>query len=121
MEAGVRLSVDGELGRGVVLRGSAVLDEGVSVGAHSVLVDTRARRGAVVRPMTSAEGAEIGSACQVGPYARLREGTVLVFEAVDGKLVATKSASEDVIQKWRGKGTLPNGLAVDDHLQQVRD
>lgn len=48
----------------------------------------------------------------------LREGTVLEFEAIDGKLVASKRTPEDMIQKWRGKGSLP--LAVDDYLQQAR-
>ena len=50
----------------------------------------------------------------------LHQGTVLEFEAVDGKLVAVKIPAEDVIEKWRGKGALPGNLDVDDYLRQGR-
>ena len=51
----------------------------------------------------------------------LRPGTALDFQAEGGRLVATKSISEDVFRKWRGKGRLPEGQSVDAYLKRVRD
>lgn len=48
-------------------------------------------------------------------------GTVLDFEAKDGRLVATKKLAEDIFKKWRGKGHLPGGISVDAYLKRVRD
>jgi antitoxin PrlF len=50
----------------------------------------------------------------------LHAGVVLDFEAREGKLIAIKQQSEDVIQKWRGKGKLPDGLNVDQYLEMIR-
>ena len=50
----------------------------------------------------------------------LDAGTVLDFEALDGKLIAIKQQTEDVIQKWRGKGKLPGGLNVDKYINMIR-
>jgi antitoxin PrlF len=50
----------------------------------------------------------------------LHAGSVLDFEARDGKLVAVKRQPEDVFRKWRGKGRLPGGLSVDRYLDKVR-
>jgi antitoxin PrlF len=50
----------------------------------------------------------------------LQAGTVLDFEALDGKLIAIKQQTEDVFQKWRGKGKLPGGLNVDKYINVIR-
>jgi antitoxin PrlF len=50
----------------------------------------------------------------------LHAGSVLDFEARDGKLIAVKQLTEDVFQKWRGKGKLPGGLNVDQYLNKIR-
>ena len=50
----------------------------------------------------------------------LKTGSVLDFEAVDGALIVRKVQTEDVFQKWRGRGQLPGGLSVDDYLAAVR-
>jgi antitoxin PrlF len=53
---------------------------------------------------------------RLGLYA----GSVLDFEARDGKLIAIKQQTEDIFQKWRGKGKLPGGLNVDQYLNKIR-
>jgi antitoxin PrlF len=50
----------------------------------------------------------------------LHAGSVLNFDARDGKLVAVKQQSEDVFRKWRGKAKLPAGLSVDRYLDTIR-
>ena len=51
----------------------------------------------------------------------IRAGTELSFAAVDGKLVASKTAeSDDVFKKWRGRGHLPGGRSVDTYLAKLR-
>lgn len=50
----------------------------------------------------------------------LRPGTVLDFEAVEGKLVGVKKGSQDPFTLWFGKGRLPGGMDVDTYLGMVR-
>jgi antitoxin PrlF len=50
----------------------------------------------------------------------LHAGTVLDFQALDGKLIAIKQQTEDVIRKWRGKGKLPGGLSVNKYINMIR-
>jgi hypothetical protein len=51
----------------------------------------------------------------------LRPGAVLDFQALNGRLIASKKVAQDVFTKWRGKGNLPKGLSVDDYLKRTRD
>ena len=50
----------------------------------------------------------------------LRPGTIMDFDAIEGKLIGVKKERDDRIGKWLGKGPLPGGLAVDDYLRRVR-
>jgi AbrB family looped-hinge helix DNA binding protein len=50
----------------------------------------------------------------------LRAGTVVEFQAVEGKLVGVKSEAADGLRKWLGKGRLPAGLGVDAYLERIR-
>jgi antitoxin PrlF len=51
----------------------------------------------------------------------LLPGAVLEFQALNGKLVASKKVVHDVFTKWRGKGNLPKNLSVDAYLNRTRD
>ena len=106
LEAGVRLAdparidVRGELrcGRdvaidvGCVFEGRVELAEAVDVGPYCVLKNVRVAAGARIAAFTHAEDAEIGPDCVVGPYARLRPGTVLAAEAHVGNFVEIKNS-----------------------------
>jgi antitoxin PrlF len=50
----------------------------------------------------------------------IRPGTILDFEDEQGRLVARKRSEDDVIRKWRGRGTLPGGMRVDAYLKRSR-
>jgi AbrB family looped-hinge helix DNA binding protein len=43
----------------------------------------------------------------------LLPGAVLEFQALNGRLVASKKVAHDVSTKWCGKGNLSKGLSVD--------
>jgi antitoxin PrlF len=51
----------------------------------------------------------------------IRPGTRLSFAAENGRLVATKTETNDRFAKWRGRGRLPGKLGVDAYLGKVRD
>ncbi|MBA4387627.1 MAG: AbrB family transcriptional regulator [Verrucomicrobia bacterium] len=50
----------------------------------------------------------------------LHPGTVLDFQASEGRLIALKLQTEDLFRKWRGRGKIPRGLSVDDFLKKTR-
>lgn len=50
----------------------------------------------------------------------LRPGTVLDFNAIEGRLIGVIREQDDRIGKWLGKGRIPGGRSVDDYLQRVR-
>jgi AbrB family looped-hinge helix DNA binding protein len=45
----------------------------------------------------------------------IRAGTLLDFEAEQGRLVARKHTGHDMIRKWRGRGNLPGSIGVTDY------
>jgi len=96
-----RLDIRGSLSCGedvsidinVVFEGTVTLGNDVSVGANCVLSDVSVADGSVIHPMSHLQQAVIGKDCSVGPYARLRAGTVLSEGARIGNFVETKKAS----------------------------
>ncbi|MDG1944379.1 MAG: bifunctional UDP-N-acetylglucosamine diphosphorylase/glucosamine-1-phosphate N-acetyltransferase GlmU [Halioglobus sp.] len=77
----------------VVFEGTVQLGPGVSIGANCVLSDVSVGEGSVVHPMSHLQGTVVGNNCSVGPYARLRPGTVLADGARVGNFVETKKAN----------------------------
>lgn len=113
MEAGVtirdlfRLDVRGdlqvdsdvEIDVGCVFEGKVILESGVKIGAYCVIRDSVIGKGSVIAPYTHIDQAQISSRCRIGPYARLRPGTVLAEEAHVGNFVELKNAQVDVGSK----------------------
>jgi bifunctional UDP-N-acetylglucosamine pyrophosphorylase/glucosamine-1-phosphate N-acetyltransferase len=95
-----RIDVRGELvcGRdvtidvGCVFEGRVELADGVSVGAHCVLVNATVAAGATIKPFTHIEQATVGPNSQIGPYARLRPGTELGADVHIGNFVEIKNS-----------------------------
>jgi bifunctional UDP-N-acetylglucosamine pyrophosphorylase/glucosamine-1-phosphate N-acetyltransferase len=96
-----RLDVRGELtcspdviiDAGCIFEGHVALSEGVSIGAHCVIKDSKIGPGTIIAPFSHLDGAHIAGHCQVGPYARMRPGTVLADHARVGNFVETKNAT----------------------------
>jgi bifunctional UDP-N-acetylglucosamine pyrophosphorylase/glucosamine-1-phosphate N-acetyltransferase len=76
----------------VVIEGNVSLGDGVSIGANCIVRDAQIGAGARVLPFTHIEGAEVLSDAVVGPYARLRPGTVIGEQAKVGNFVEVKNA-----------------------------
>jgi antitoxin PrlF len=51
----------------------------------------------------------------------LHDGSVIEFRMEAGKLIVVKLAPRDPLDKWRGRGRLPNGKSVDEYLKIARD
>jgi AbrB family looped-hinge helix DNA binding protein len=49
----------------------------------------------------------------------LSPGTVLDIESQGGKLIAVKHREIDLVGKWRGKGSLPGGMSVNEYLSGI--
>jgi bifunctional UDP-N-acetylglucosamine pyrophosphorylase/glucosamine-1-phosphate N-acetyltransferase len=94
-----RIDVRGELicGRdvsidvGCVFEGKVELADGVTIGAHSVIVNARIEAGAHIKPFCHIEDAVVGPKSQIGPYARLRPGTTLAEDCHVGNFVELKN------------------------------
>jgi bifunctional UDP-N-acetylglucosamine pyrophosphorylase/glucosamine-1-phosphate N-acetyltransferase len=83
---------DTQLGRDVLIEPNVFFGPGVSIADH-----------VKIRANSHIEGAQIASGCEVGPFARLRPGTVLEEKAKIGNFVETKKAH-------LGKGAKANHL-----------
>ena len=91
IEASVRLGQDVVIGAGVQLRGSTSIEEGVSVDGPAVIKDSVIESEAYIRSFSHLENAVVGSGAEVGPYARLRPGTVLEPSSKVGNFVELKN------------------------------
>lgn len=76
----------------VVFTGRVILGDGVRIGAGCHITDCEIGNDSEVLPQSVLDGARIGQACHVGPFARIRPGTVLADRARVGNFVETKKA-----------------------------
>lgn len=88
----------------VILEGRVVLGNNVRIGANCQLKDCEIGDNVVIKPNSLIDEAIVGAGAEVGPFARLRPGTVLAENVHIGNFVETKKA---VI----GKGSKANHLA----------
>jgi len=96
-----RLDVRGTLrcGRDVsidvncLFEGTVEIEDGAVIGANCVIRDARIGRAAQIKPFTHIDGAIVGAAAQIGPYARLRPGTELGEDVHIGNFVEVKKTT----------------------------
>ncbi|MCY1401088.1 Bifunctional protein GlmU [compost metagenome] len=95
-----RFDVRGEISVGrdvqidvnVILEGKVVIEDEVSIGPNCLIRNSTLRRGAIVKANSHLEGAVVGEGADVGPFARLRPGSVLEQRAHVGNFVELKNA-----------------------------
>ena len=88
----------------VILEGEISLGTNVSIGPNCYLKDVVISDNVSIEAFSHIVSTQIGADCNVGPYARLREGTVLEDQAKIGNFVETKKTKI-------GKGSKANHLA----------
>ena len=74
-----------------LFEGRVELGDGVEIGANCVLRDMRIAAGTRIAPFCLLESAIVGERCVIGPYARIRPGTVLAEEVHIGNFVEVKN------------------------------
>lgn len=96
-----RVDIRGELNVGqditvdinVIFEGTNTIADNVEIGANCIIINSVIHEGAEILPNSIIENAEVGSGCAVGPYARLRPGSVLAAKAKIGNFVEVKNAN----------------------------
>lgn len=93
-----RVDVRGEVKTGadcvidinVIFEGDVELGNNVEIGANTIICDTKIGDDTKILPFSHIVASEIGAKCSIGPYARLREGSVIMDGARIGNFVETK-------------------------------
>ena len=95
---------DVEIDINALFEGRVSLGNGVKIGANVVIKDSKIADNVNILHGSTIDGAEIGEGASVGPYARIRPGTILKENTKIGNFVETKNA---II----GKGSKASHLA----------
>ena len=78
----------------VFLSADAVIERDVIIEPHVVIGgDTHIGEGSIIKSFSHLEGARLGPCCIIGPYARLRPGTVAEDGVKIGNFVETKNTN----------------------------
>ena len=95
-----RIDVRGELHTGldvvidvnVIIEGKVTIGNECVIGANTILRNTILGDRVAVKPNSIIDGAEIASDSQIGPFARIRPGTMLAAHAHVGNFVEIKNS-----------------------------
>jgi len=104
VDEGIEVGADSVLEPMVSLRGKTRVGKGVQIGQGCVIVDCEIADGAQILPYTHMTESRIGPGATVGPFARLRPGAQLAEQAHVGNFVELKKT-------LLGKGSKANHLS----------
>lgn len=90
---------DVEIDVNCVFEGNVTLGDNVKIAANCVIKNANIKAGVQIAPFTHIDDSEIGENSRIGPYARLRPGTVLQSETHIGNFVELKNAQVDIGSK----------------------
>ena len=99
VEVGQDISIDVN----VIIQGKVRIGSNVSIGANCILIDSIIEDNVTIHANSILEQAVVGQHCSVGPYARLRPGTVMKEQSRVGNFVEMKKTI-------LGKGSKANHL-----------
>ncbi len=113
----VAVGSDVQIDVNVVLEGEVELADGVQIGPFVRLKDVRLGPGTQVRAHCDLEGVVTEGAAQIGPFARLRPGTVLADGVHIGNFVETKKVVMGVSSKanhltYLGDANIGSGVNI---------
>ncbi|MFK8012947.1 MAG: bifunctional UDP-N-acetylglucosamine diphosphorylase/glucosamine-1-phosphate N-acetyltransferase GlmU [Marinicellaceae bacterium] len=95
IECGQDISVD----TGVIFEGHNTIEDEVSIGAYSIIKNCQLGKGTRIAPHSMLENVITDGDCDIGPYARLRPGTIIGQKAKVGNFVETKKTTIGVNSK----------------------
>jgi len=78
---------------GVILEGNNKIADDVSIGAYSIIKNCELGKGTRIAPHSMLEDVITQGDCDIGPYARLRPGTVIGTKAKVGNFVEIKKTT----------------------------
>lgn len=90
IDEGVEIGPDTTIGPNVTISGQCEIGSGVTIGQGSVLTNSTIGDGTDVKPYSVFEDAVVGPRCHIGPFARVRPGSVLDEGVHLGNFVETK-------------------------------
>ncbi len=93
IEPGVTIGRDTVIHPDVDLNGATKVGDGCTLRQGAWLRDSELADGVTVEPYSVLDGARVGPGCSVGPFARLRPGTVLEDGAKVGNFVEIKKST----------------------------
>lgn len=113
----VSVGRDVEIDVDVVFEGHVELADGVRIGPFCRIKDARLGPGTEVRAHCDLDGVVVEGAAIIGPYARLRPGTVLADGAHIGNFVETKNTRVGVSSKanhltYLGDAVIGSGVNI---------
>lgn len=96
-----RIDVRGEIDMGqdilidvnVILEGDVKLGNNVTIGANCHIINSTIADNAVIKPNSIIEDSNIGVSCAVGPFARIRPGSVMLEGSAVGNFVEMKKTT----------------------------
>jgi len=102
-----RIDVRGQLDVGndifidvnVIFEGKVSIASHVSIGANCIIKDSEIGEGSVIFPNSMIDSSVVGASVNIGPFARLRPGTVLGEKAKIGNFVELKNTRVGVGSK----------------------
>ena len=90
---------DVEIDVNCIFEGNVTLDSFVKIGPNCVIKNAHIKSYATIAAFTHIDDAQIGEYSKIGPYARLRPGTVLQSDTHIGNFVELKNAQVDIGSK----------------------
>ncbi|WP_119395270.1 bifunctional UDP-N-acetylglucosamine diphosphorylase/glucosamine-1-phosphate N-acetyltransferase GlmU [Salinibius halmophilus] len=89
----LKIGQDVFLDANILFEGLVVLGDDVQIAPGCVIRNSVIGNGVIIKPNTVIDGATIGDDVSVGPFARIRPGTVLAPDAQVGNFVEVKNAT----------------------------
>ncbi len=76
----------------VIFEGKVVLEDNIAIGSNVIMSDSHIGSGTTIKPFSLIENAQVGRECMVGPYARIRPGSIIGGACQIGNFVEIKNS-----------------------------